>query len=410
MLFEFSDELVYSNTKSLLLPSNTDIDDEISVSDNYICNPKLATHLVLVLNNYCQLKCRYCYSDTNTRCECKCMDLEIAETSIERIFVNSYISSRSGNKRTPNIMLHGGGEPTITWQLVEKIYDIALNLSRKYNTDFNISMVTNGMLNQDKISWIKGRKIKLQISIDGPKFIQDLYRPTTNNGSSFDIVNKSLSLLQENNIEISIRITCYRENQDALFSFVKYVCDNYNNCKSIMLGMLHKGGRGDLFENDLDVDKFITTIDMARKYARKYNIIVGGPSEKLLATGKGIICNACKCKSLIVNYDGYIINCHEKNDSIENVIGTINSNNIVLNDESLKRINNIICDALKKDECVNCIAYSVCAGGCIYVKEPVYCDYMREKMNRVISYYCGHNKVIKRTHWSEIYNYYNHNI
>ena len=403
MLLELPNGLYYNNTKAVLTSSK--ICDEVIETENHVCNPLISTHLVLVINNYCQLRCLYCYSDTNNLKSHKSIDIKTAENAIERVFTNSHLMRIYGKRKKPCIVLHGGGEPTLSWETVKKLYSCADCLSRQYSIDFEFTIVTNGILDEQKNEWLYNKNVQLQISIDGPKFIHDLYRPTVSNRSSFDELKKCMFLLNEKKIRISSRITYYKDNQNATLSFIKYICDNFHNCDTILIGILHSGGRGDNIDNKIDVKLLADTIESAKAYAKKYNVNIIGPSERALTTGKGNICNAYRCKSLIVNYNSDIINCHEKNDYSENVIGTFNKEPIIDN-SVVQRINKTINSELKRVDCVSCIGYSVCRGACPYERDDNYCNYIKERMQRALYYYCRNNSVVKDVDWIVINDYY----
>ena len=89
-----------------------------------------------------------------------------------------------------------GGEPLMNIPLVEEIVKYTKELSAKYDKKIFINICTNGtIMNDELLQLIKENEIGLQISIDGPKEIHDMFRPTAENGSSYDLIKNNLPKL-----------------------------------------------------------------------------------------------------------------------------------------------------------------------------------------------------------------------
>lgn len=129
--------------------------------------------LYLYLTNECNMRCKYCFIDKNIS---KTLDVAMLYRAIDRFITYS----SNYNRKYISII---GGEPFLYYKTIERIIDyIRLN----YKTyDINIDITTNGTnLNEDRIKFLTIKGVKIYVSIDGLRNINDKYRQFLNNKSS----------------------------------------------------------------------------------------------------------------------------------------------------------------------------------------------------------------------------------
>lgn len=169
--------------------------------------------LVMMVNNYCNLKCTYCYEhETVFTKKALNMSREIAETTLNKFYT---AFDRIGE------LMFIGGEPTLSEEVIEFICSKALKLSQERGCEPPfVSMITNGLKMTDKMfELIEKYEIQVTFSIDGPKAVQDLVRIRHDNSGSYDEVSRNIK--RYNQIfkdKLGIECTVTRAQTDAGYS------------------------------------------------------------------------------------------------------------------------------------------------------------------------------------------------
>lgn len=263
----------------LLLEDYTEY--SIPYSDDYIMDLYKAKvkKLTLGLSEDCNLRCKYCvYSGSfvnRRQHRNKFMDYNTAKKSVDFYFKHSYLVE---NKE----ISFYGGEPLLNIKVLIKSIDYI----RKIDKNAYIAVDTNGVLlkNGKLIDYFVKNNIHLQISLDGPKEMNDRYRVFPGGEGSYDIVYSNLNYLYEkynkwylNNISFNVTLVMPFDFL-KLFSFIendKLLKDNnviltpvylygskqseiifdnndeveLNLLKDIFKEILIEGKRGRIFEN-----------------------------------------------------------------------------------------------------------------------------------------------------------------
>ena len=192
------------------------------------------TGAVLFLNNQCNLKCVYCYADSNSFFPEK-MDLETALQAID------IVSKNAAEKKLNyfEVSFHGGGEPTLNWEILEK----SVIYARKKPVSPLISASTNGYLSCRKRLFIIDNFDGLSLSFDGPADIQNKQRPALRGKESFFKVMKFVNKLDAKSFNYGIRMTVTKESISDLVRMVSFICDE-TGVKNIQIEPAFPQGRG----------------------------------------------------------------------------------------------------------------------------------------------------------------------
>ncbi len=179
----------------------------------------------LHLTHNCNLACKHCFqsscfkSDKNSHLE-----------------VNKWIDifRQFENLNMHNIII-SGGEPLY----YEHFCDL---MSQVVNYRLNFIIMTNGMLiNSSHISLFKKKNVQLTISVDGHNAaMHDLLRGK----GTFEKLDKILSLLVENNINVNIAYTINKYNLPYVEDLIKYVLEK--GLKKVSFGIIKPLGRAQL--------------------------------------------------------------------------------------------------------------------------------------------------------------------
>lgn len=185
----------YKNLKSKQIISDNNQDNVIEMlatkyrTKKYFLAQFTSLHMVVV-SLRCNSNCSYCQvSKKDIKDLNYDMDKVTAKRVVEKIFESP----------SPNIKIEfQGGEPLLNFEIVKYIIKISewKNIFKKKNLEFVIC--TNLTLIDEKIlKWLKGHKVYISTSIDGPKELHNKNRPLYNSEFSYEQVVDKITLTRE---------------------------------------------------------------------------------------------------------------------------------------------------------------------------------------------------------------------
>ena len=178
--------------------------------------------VTLFLTSRCNLRCRYCYAEAGTR------DLnmppDIAEAAIDLVAANA------GLLGSPvfGVGFHGGGEPTVAWNLFQHCVRYAEAKAETMGLDADIFAATNGVLSDEKRSFIIEHCKTVNVSLDGPHDIQDLNRPKASGAGSYADVHDTLKCFDAAGFHYGIRATITAATVNRMEEIVERLRDEFN--------------------------------------------------------------------------------------------------------------------------------------------------------------------------------------
>ena len=306
---------------------------------------------VIILSEMCNLACTYCYAQ-ETRSK-TILSKNIVKKAIDAVFVKN-----TGKK---SFVFIGGGEPLITWDLLEWALNYIHNKGKKCNNDVEIIITTNAtLLTDEKINILRDKNIHLGISFDILPSIQNAQRiyPHSEYGT-FGKVNTAIHKLDEAKIEYSIRSTITKEHVSKMVDMVRFVIDNYKNVRK-----LHFEPVASRDDNDEKFyDDFVSSFMEARKLGQRYNIVVHNSMSDSVDKIRARFCRGEFC----VSPTGEIIACHrfssEKDSNFAYVNYGLIDEDIHIDREKKSQVFSLF--NYKRAECASCFAKWHCAGGCV---------------------------------------------
>ncbi len=161
-------------------------------------NPVPVVNISLFLTQTCNFNCIYCYGKRGEYGMRSHMDRKTAFQAIDWLIENS----RQFKKIQIGFF---GGEPFLNFSLLKKVVEYAEEKVRIAKKGVVFYVNTNGsLLDMETIAFAKEHKIKVKVSFDGPKAVQDAQRPLSNGRGSHDIVipniKKLLKILPESDV------------------------------------------------------------------------------------------------------------------------------------------------------------------------------------------------------------------
>lgn len=325
------------------------------IYEEFIKKPQFAYFAV---TNACNLKCKYCFIENNSQvCPEQNMKFTIAQKAVDRI--DEFCCKKSIEKFE---ILFYGGEPLIKFDLIQDI----INYTKLKKTKFEFSIITNAtLLNESTLNFIKENKIKLGISIDGPKKINDANRIYKNkDGSVYDDIIDKIKPIIDKGISYCLSMTLSSDvldNKNKILEWIKQI--GVNNIAFNLMHMSDKNSNWkDVYEKSADflfgINKELNNIrineDRVERNWRLFNS----------SNFKFSDCGATGLNQITIKPNGDVIICHGDIKNNKNICGNISTDSIekCLNSKNKKVWINR--SPIKNRKCLKCPAIYLCGGGC----------------------------------------------
>jgi uncharacterized protein len=148
--------------------------------------------ITLNITEQCNLRCKYCVF--SGKCEGfrghsnKDINLEIAIKAINLLL--------KSEENELSIAFYGG-EPLLKFDLIKSLIE-STDKKKKEDQVIKYRMTTNGtLLFPEVVDFLVKNKIKLSVSLDGPREIHDRHRLFPDNKGSFDVIIQNLMYIKE---------------------------------------------------------------------------------------------------------------------------------------------------------------------------------------------------------------------
>ncbi len=211
----------YKNLKGKQILSDNHTEDVLEMlstkyrTKKYFLSQFTSLHMIVV-SLRCNSNCSYCQvskkdiEDLNYD-----MNKETAKNVVNKIFESP----------SHNIKIEfQGGEPLLDFDIIKFIIERAewKNIFKKKNLEFVIC--TNlTLIDERKLKWLKGHKVYISTSIDGPKDLHDKNRPLYNSEHSYDDVVDKIKLTRKylGNDSVSALMTTTSYSLDKFPSIIE---------------------------------------------------------------------------------------------------------------------------------------------------------------------------------------------
>jgi len=328
-------------------PSEEALSKRISGIDGFV-------NMSLLLNNVCNFNCSYCYSAQGRS------NAQLDEKKLLAA-INFFIDKKRTNVPQLSLTFLGGGEPMLSWKLIEKGVEHAKQRAEKEDFKLLLKIVSNGsILTKNAIKFICDNDIEFVVSFDILEDIQNLQR------KKYELVSKNLLHLSDSGVLLSVNAVITPHNVHRQVEMVEKMKQSFPKIDYLSFEPLMNLNEwsAELIDNDFYND-FIAQFMQAHQLAESYNINL---SCSVLRNVDCVVERYCAGEFAICA-DGSITICPcvsspEMNNYKEYIYGKINTDGKVeINNEKLTSL-------LKEDvhsytRCKHCFAKWNCGGGCI---------------------------------------------
>jgi uncharacterized protein len=257
----------------------------------------------------CNLRCIYCYADAGSG-GVRELSWDAAKAAIDLVVRNA------GHCGRDNFIVgfHGGGEPTLAWDFMRRCVEYAHEQAALHGLTAKAHSASNGILTVAQREYIMSHFSGLNVSLDGPRDIQDRNRPRADGTGSFDAVIETLRHFSDNGFSFGIRATVTAQSVLRLDEICRFVFRELPGLKQLHIEPVWYCGRCRTSgERPPDPLQFATAFIRAREEARKQgkSVVYSGARLEML-TNK--FC-AAPGDGFSVMPDGRVSSCFEVCDS-----------------------------------------------------------------------------------------------
>ena len=178
----------------------------------------------LFLTDACNLRCIYCYASGGDAPNPTVLDFEAGAEGIKYV---ARLVKQNGEEEF-GITFHGAGEPTMAWDLLERLTNYARQVGEQNNLRVSIATCTNGVMIAEHARWLTRHTDGAAVSLDGDAASQDMSRPFRSGAGSFDHVARTLDIFKEEGFNHMIRATITAGNVRRMSGMVDMMADRFS--------------------------------------------------------------------------------------------------------------------------------------------------------------------------------------
>jgi uncharacterized protein len=177
--------------------------------------------LTLYMNNECNLRCVYCYTDASQGPASR-LDLETVVAAAEMVAENCR------RKDIPfYVVIHGGGEPTLQLERIDRVMACLEAVAARHEVQLFRYIATNGVLPEGKAHWLARRFDLIGLSCDGPAAIHDSQRAGRDGRGTLHLLERTAHVLQEEGCRLHVRATITRASLHRQTEIADYICQKF---------------------------------------------------------------------------------------------------------------------------------------------------------------------------------------
>jgi len=315
------------------------------------------TQLSVLLNNFCNLKCKYCFVGRENLTKKLEIELDFAKRGILDFF-NSY-SSRE-------IRFFAAGEPTLSFKRMQEISNWVKHVD---GGDCSFELQTNGYFSRNIANWIGSNIDICWISCDGMPDVQNYYRPTKTGKSTSEIIERNIKFLASQSIVLGCRATISACNVSRQVEMINYF--HQLGVRVVMSDPLFIPISNNLSDSKdkIDLMNYAKNFLEARRHAEEIGIFYGSIFTVNFDEKTNLFCRACVPYPHLLP-DGYVSCCDMATSGSDQKMSDLvygkyeaNSDTIIYDQNKIKQIQNRT--AQNMPFCHGCEVLYNCAGACL---------------------------------------------
>ena len=251
----------------------------------------------------CNLRCRYCYAGAEKKRHV--LPVEVGKAAIDLVADHA-----KAQEYTDFVVgFHGNGEPFFAFDVVQELCRYAHEAADRTGLKVNLTIASNGVLNEKQLDWLIAWFDSVNISFDGLEELQNSQRPMADGSGSFPYVHRTLKRLNDAGKDFGIRATLTASTVEKLPEIAAFVLENYPRCNPLHVEPAWEAGRSlKTGERTPEADLFI------RKFLEADALLDGRMQLVFSAARTGELgygfCGVCS-NSFVVTAEGLVTGCYE---------------------------------------------------------------------------------------------------
>lgn len=263
--------------------------------------PFLPESLTLYLNNDCNLRCQYCWTNEAApgKEHRRLLPLETVRQAAALVAQGCAQKSRA-----LSVVVHGGGEPTLHWQRLQEVVAVTRDTAAVNGLQWWGYIATNGVVDNDQARWLAEAFDQVCLSCDGPPSIQDRMRPSPL-GSSSSRLEQTASIINDADCRLSVRATITPQTMTRQHEIVQYL-QSVLHAEEIRFEPVYRVGGEARFAVE-DAESFVEKFLGAQRLARRLGIRLSYSGVRMDSL-HGSYCNVLR-DALHLLPDGSLSSC-----------------------------------------------------------------------------------------------------
>lgn len=316
-------------------------------------SPEELYQIDILCNYTCNFKCIYCYSAAGrSQGEVKFEDVKA---------VADYLFKSGRKQENPYIInFSGGGEPLLSFPLIQKTVEYIHAIADGTKYRYNIGLVTNGsLITSEIIDYFTKWKVDMAVSFEVLPELQNKER------GSYEKVAANIDMMLDRGFPFGIRTTFTPESVGRMCGIIEEIHRRFPKLHKVVFDVVLAPA---LFENPRQLenyyDTFLTEYYKAKVMAGSYGITLESVAVETLSMVRDRTCEG----KIVLTPSGTISSCARVSSPRETqyhnyIYGEIKSGGLAFDDTQFREILNTH-NIYTQPECADCFARWNCGGGC----------------------------------------------
>ncbi len=335
--------------------------------------------LTIIPTYACNFACDYCYENTALKSLSEFQTRTMPDDICQHI-VN--LCEKLVEERGCLSVTWYGGEPMLARSIIERLTTDFDRICREKKARYSAGMITNGyLLDPEGLEFVRRVQVRfLQVTLDGPRQINDARRPLTSGAGTYDkIVENLMRIADEELLNISLRMNVDRRNMscvDDYFWRLRELGWHRRKNFSIGFGQVLQFGGSCLSGSS----SCMNTPEFARFLVKGYRAaFANGFTEVDYPSRILSPCSAVRQGSYVIEPNGDVQTCWNSVGQQDKRVGTCTPDGIALTDNYVKWVGWTAFG--QPMGCEQCAFLPSCMGGCPY--KSLYSDELEDAHKNV---------------------------
>lgn len=304
-------------------------------------------------NHICNFSCSYCYAATGRS------NVSLQQETLDKA-LEYFIDPLRLQERHLSLSFIGGGEPLLSWNLVEHGIRYAHTLASRYGFNLLMTLTTNGsIMNDEIVRCLKDYQVLPNISFDIIEEAQNKHR------KHFTQVCETIDKLCDSGLTPVVNATITPDTVERMTEMFNFMDERFPKVTNMV------------FEPVVSNHIFVAASELGSFYD-KYLDQFFSARNKAVKAGKNITCRifknvdsllerGCPSKLALTPHSDlsicYCTSSPKEKMYYQRIYGWVDAGGVHIDEEKFQRINNINVYSFAK--CDKCFAKWHCAGGCM---------------------------------------------